>query len=567
MLPDAPSSGSYRRQASPRLSSYLTVDQRNRFAPLLGLAATLLATGCDGSLSPERSAPGAPNFLHGGAHPRIAGLGTLGAGSATPGGDRQEFDFDVGADLSGRLFYRDWAVVRADGTVGTVTVDPTDSSTAITAYRDGSAACANATGGAEFDGTGRLDIGDLVGFTAAACDNGATSGVDFFRIDVQPPHEYSHGGMLSSGHVVKSGVRHFYVSPTGSDVNPCTSPDPCHTMQRVAGLLGPGDVAHFAPGTYNWETPQIISASGTANARVTYVSDTRWGAKLIVSGTVNGVCGIMKNTGDYVAIVGFDMTYGGPPCASGLLQDGNYGRIIGNRVHDLTGPDGTGVGAIIVDCCKYTLTGNQVIGNVVHNIGPFSGDTSLSNNIHGIYLAGPGNSAVNNIVTRAAAACINTWHGAERMVISNNTVANCGRFGIQISADASVTVNDFTTVSNNIVVNNGRFGIHEWLPTGPNNVYYNNIVYNNPEGNVVIRGGGAESGTITLRSNEFAALFVNYTGDMNGDYHLRPGVRGIDEGTTSCAPEVSNCVPLTDFDGLIRLQGTTWDIGAYEFIP
>ncbi len=107
--------------------------QRTRFSLLP--AATLLAVACEEPGSPVHSAIGAVNLPQAGAD-AVGGLGTLGAGSATPGSDRQEFDFDVTADLSGgRLFYRDWAVVRPDGTVGTLTVDPADPSTAITAQR------------------------------------------------------------------------------------------------------------------------------------------------------------------------------------------------------------------------------------------------------------------------------------------------------------------------------------------------------------------------------------------------------------------------------------------------
>ncbi|MGH7606984.1 MAG: hypothetical protein ACREME_06560, partial [Gemmatimonadales bacterium] len=159
-------------------------------------------------------------------------------------------------DLDGRLFYRDWSVVRGDGTVGSLTVDPADSATGITAFRDGSTACADPTRGAEFDGTGRLDVGDLAGFTVAACDNGPPgSGADVFRIDLQPPHPYSKRAVLSSGDV--SPDKHYRLSPSGADTNPCTMTAPCLTMERVGDpsapgveKLAPGDVAHFAPGTY-----------------------------------------------------------------------------------------------------------------------------------------------------------------------------------------------------------------------------------------------------------------------------------------------------------------------------
>jgi len=160
----------------------------------------------------------------------------------------------------------------------------------------------------------------------------------------------------------------------------------------------------------------------------------------------------------------------------------------------------------------------------------------------GIYITGPNGVVENNIVTRASAACISSYHGATQLVISNNVVAHCARYGIQISADSARTTNDFTTVDNNIVVNGGNFGIYEspYGLTGPHNVYDNNIVYNNPAGNIVLTMG-TESGTITLTSAQFSALFLNYTGDMNGDYHLGSGAIAIDAGTTSCASGVSSC--------------------------
>jgi hypothetical protein len=350
--------------------------------------------------------------------------------------------------------------------------------------------------------------------------------------------------------------RHYYVAPTGSDANSCSRAAPCFTMARVGRLLAPGDTAHFAPGTYSW-SPQGVSASGTASARITYLSDVKWGAR------IRGGCPIMKNTGDYVDIVGFDMT-GPSTCAQGLIQDGNYGRIIGNRVHDLPGTEG--YAGILVDCCKYTLTGNQVIGNVVDNIGPLG----QSNLIHGIYMAGPNGVITNNIVTRAAAACIQTFHGPTRLIISNNVVANCGRYGIQINADAEIGAkNDYTTVSNNIVVNVSgnpeyNYGIIEHAGTGRHNVYINNIVYNNSGGNIRLTNG-TESGTITLTPAQFNALFVNYTGDMHGDYRLRRGAVGIDAGTTRCAAGVKGCLPATDFAGVRRVRGRANDIGAFEY--
>src|SRR5947208_271772 len=345
--------------------------------------------------------------------------------------------------------------------------------------------------------------------------------------------------------------KNYYVAPTGSDGNPCTATAPCSTLQRVSQLMSPGDNAHVAAGNYTWTySGNRVTKSGTATALLTYISDTKWGAKIY-----GADCSPITNDGDYVQIINFDVT---GSCVQGITTNGNYTKIIGNRVHDMTGTQLTA--AIVVDCCSYTKTGNQVIGNVVDNIGPWG----QVNQTHGIYLAGPGNSAMNNIVTRAASACIQTYHGATRLTISNNVVANCGKYGIQLSADPAVTVNDYTTVDNNIIVNGGQYGIHEAYSLGSHIVYNNNIVYNNPAGNIS-GSTGIQSGTITLTSAQFSALFVNYTGDMTGDYHLRSGAVAIDAGTTLCAPGVVLCVPGLDFAGLARPRGTAYDIGAFEY--
>jgi len=348
----------------------------------------------------------------------------------------------------------------------------------------------------------------------------------------------------------------YYVAPTGSDGNPCTATAPCYTLQRVSQLMSPGDNAHVAAGNYTWSySGNRVTKSGTAAALITYISDVKWGAKVYGNG-----CSPIGNDGDYVQIINFDVT---GSCPQGITTNGNYSKVIGNRVHDLPGSSG-GFGGIVGPCCDYTVTGIQIIGNVVDNIGLW-GQVNL---IHGIYVAGPYTVVENNIVTRGAAACIQSYHGATHQIISNNTVANCGRYGIQISADPAITTNDYTTVANNIIVNGGGYGISQGYSLGSHNVFNNNIVYNNPAGNISSPASGTsatQSGTITLTSAQFSALFVNYTGDITGDYHLRSGAVAIDAGTTSCAAGVTLCVPALDFTGVLRPQGTAYDIGAHEW--
>jgi uncharacterized protein YjdB len=392
---------------------------------------------------------------------------------------------------------------------------------------------------ASVSGTG-LVTGLVVGTATVTATSGGQTGSSAVTVTV--------GSAATPLYTLGTGTN-YYLAPSGSDANPCTATAPCYTMARVSQLMSPGDNAHFASGNYTWSySGNKVTKSGTAAAPISYISDTKWGAKVYGSG-----CDPIWNSGDYVQIINFDVTGN---CSDGIGVNGNYNKVIGNRVHDLPGT--SGYAGILADCCNYNLVGIQIIGNVVDNIAMGTG----SNLIHGIYAAGPSSVIMNNIVTRASAACITHYHGSTRSIVSNNIVANC-KYGIQIAADGAITSDDYTTVDNNIAVNNGR-GIYEYPTAGPHNVYNNNIVYNNSTANLDLCCGGTPSGTITLTAAQFNALFVNYTGDMTGDYHLQGGAVAIDAGTLSCAAGITSCVPLLDWDGVARPVGAAVDIGPYE---
>src|SRR5205814_145656 len=178
------------------------------FAPVsMAIAATLLAVGCRDATSPTPLRPAHPVFAQSGASAEISGTGSIGTGAATPGSSRQDFDFDVTSDLAGHLSLTDWSVVRSATTVATLTVSADDQATWFSAFRDGSTFCADPTHGVEVDGTGRLDTGQLLGFTIYSCDNGAGgSGADFIRFFAPNGGPYDRSGNLSSGDLVKSGT-------------------------------------------------------------------------------------------------------------------------------------------------------------------------------------------------------------------------------------------------------------------------------------------------------------------------------------------------------------------------
>ena len=233
------------------------------------LAAALIAAGCRDPVSPGRGGPGGPASAQSTTGTHLTGLGAMGPGTATPGSDRQTFDFDVTDAPGGRFTYTDFSVVRSAGSVATMTVDPSaDPATAITSFTQSSTACAT------FAGTGRADDGRLGQFAAAACDNGSPGvGVDSVRIWI-PGSGYGKSGKLTDGAITLSG---------GS---------PPTTTNRIGGVgaIGPGtptlgsdlqefdfDVASTLAGRLFYRDWSAVRSNGTTVAVVTVDADPRTG--------------------------------------------------------------------------------------------------------------------------------------------------------------------------------------------------------------------------------------------------------------------------------------------------
>jgi hypothetical protein len=341
----------------------------------------------------------------------------------------------------------------------------------------------------------------------------------------------------------------LYVSPTGNDANPGTQAAPLKTIGKADSKAMAGYTIHVAPGTYNVSAPSLGSSgittvrSGTASARIKFVSDVKWGAKIVVSGT--GITWHAK--GSYVDIDGFQITGSG---RHGILAEGGTNLTIQrNYIHDLTisgGCNGSGGGAIDT---AGGAGGVLINANIVRNIGyAMIGKCAT---VQGIYIANPNNVVTNNIVSGVAAIGIQQWHGATASTIVNNTVFH-NKEGILIGqGDAGAlpggSANNY--VANNIVYDNTTYGIIEAGAVGTNNRYVNNLVYSS--GTNVRMMKGAVSGTITANPQ-----FVRYAANGSGDYHVLSTSPAVGKGSTTYAL-------ATDFDGASRV-GVARSIGAYK---
>src|SRR5439155_1356350 len=129
----------------------------------------------------------------------------------------------------------------------------------------------------------------------------------------------------------------YYVSPEGNDTSgDGSAANPWASIAHADAQVGPGSTVHVATGTYTGSFS--TNASGTASAYITYISDTKWGAKI-----VGGSFSTWSNYGAYVEIQHFDVTGPKSSCCEGIYTAGNATRIIGDNVHDTQSANGCNV--------------------------------------------------------------------------------------------------------------------------------------------------------------------------------------------------------------------------------
>jgi hypothetical protein len=354
--------------------------------------------------------------------------------------------------------------------------------------------------------------------------------------------------MMASATATTTTGKHLYVAATGKDSNPGTQAAPLLTIARADALASAGYTIHVAPGTYKVAAASLgaagikTSKSGTATAHIKFISDVKWGAKIIVSGT--GIT--WDSRGNYVDIDGFDISGSG---RHGILAGGANLTITNNFIHDLLvsgGCNGSGGGAIDT----WGPVGNILIDrNVVRNIGVKMIGSCAT--VQGIYVANPNNIVTNNLVSGVAAVGITQWHGATASTIVNNTVFH-NKEGILLGqGDAGTTTGSANNyVANNLVYDNTTYGIVEGGKMAGNNRYANNLV---AKSGTALRVKGTVTGTISSDP-----LFVGYQANGTGNYHLSSSSPAIDRGTSTSAPKI-------DLALVARPRGAAVDIGAYEY--
>lgn len=349
-------------------------------------------------------------------------------------------------------------------------------------------------------------------------------------------------------------MTNYYVSRTGNNAAAGTTTATAWATIARAGSAGAittaGDIVNVLPGTWS------LSGFTTAKPNITYRSTVQWGAALAGLGSGTTASSILwTNTGDGVTIDGFDVSHHG---RIGIFAHADNNEVMNCYVHDIM-CQGTvgGSGGAGINCDG---SGVYVHENLVVRVDP---NKSVPNTVQGIYLQNAFMRVYNNIVGDISSVGVNNNHAATNAYIVNNTIFNC-KIGIWVAQDdagaGAGSKNNF--IANNIIYGSTAVAVRatQGVTGTGSNIYKNNCLWNNAL--------GLDLTSTDIAVGNFSAdpRFVAYDPLGNGDYHLSSNSACINAGVNSGSASLGNVVmPVIDFEGNVRPNGASRDVGAYEF--
>ena len=355
----------------------------------------------------------------------------------------------------------------------------------------------------------------------------------------------------------------YYVSTAGSDSNPGTQAAPFrHLSKGAAAATKPDDTVIVMDGTYDNEGVRVpnfvvtLYYSGTSGHPITFMAQNRGKAILDSGNTSSSSCNGAASywnlyNASFIVIQGFviqnacDSGFQSNNSAHDIVIRQNEVRYIGNwYITDQIGRDG-----IYINKSEYNFTFD---GNIWHDIGRLGGNTLHFD--HGIYSHASNLTIINNVFYNMKAGwSIQFADGANNYLIANNTFAFANTGNGQSGQVMWWGNNTNMTFRNNIFYNPTNSAMTQYAATISGCVFDHNLVY--PVSSVM-NGSFPCSVTSNLTGSSANPQFVNASAN---NFYTQPGGAGVDAGVNLSA------VPY-DYAGTTRPQGSSTDMGAYEYL-
>ncbi len=401
----------------------------------------------------------------------------------------------------------------------------------------------------------------------------------------------------------------YYVAPApaGNDMNAGSEAAPFLTIQKAASVVVAGDEIVVTPGTY---AGAKFTTSGTPASPI--LVHGMEGAIVASPGALNTGGDILWVRGaSYVTIDGFEVK-NAPRAGIAIEGDPGDGLIFGNVVTNNFSHNNSAWGIFAVNAVGVRIEGNVTTFSVNESgiqvlncpVGPqVVGNTSHDNENSGIeFLADPvvlpnvavftnalvdSNTLYENGASGAAALFLGSSqfalvsnnllydnHGAGIQAVNtigdpdgasignrffNNTIVQAVDGGYPISFDDAALNN---SVNNNILMHRGALGSLEFVDAASEQglVSDYNIIFGLISVNGTLydltqwRARGHDASSFSAAASD---VFVNQA----SNFALKPDSPAIDRGRPVTGV-------LLDIIGTVRPQGSSYDIGAYEyFVP
>ncbi|WP_409342822.1 right-handed parallel beta-helix repeat-containing protein [Paenibacillus sp. MBLB4367] len=409
----------------------------------------------------------------------------------------------------------------------------------------------------------------------------------------------------------------YYVSPTGSDLNPGSESKPWKTMAKAAETVQRGDTVIFEDGVYQETRVVQFARGGTENERIVFKARNKHQAiiqfynlpttKLMIRGT------------PYITLQDFDITQNIRGINTGdilvsVREGADHVQIIGNKfskafeegvkgylIHDLL-VEGNIISDMTHEAVDFVNVHSSIVrNNDISEIGRVgllakggSSDIQIYNNtirnrmanmfLGAIYLGGQTDSV------STFDSSVNGYE-AWNLVAYNNTIIAEDVNGASTIDKGIIFMGTKDSAAYNNIISGVNYGVYlevpdnmipnvnwAWRPDNVNPVFMNNIIVNSSKEAVKLAGAkmpinltrdyNLYDGNAGLNgSGELHGVYANpRIANLNdGDWHLKEGSPAIGAGKAipGFVLKTGETIDISaDYDGLSR--GTVWDQGIYR---